>query len=437
MKTDIMKLAMAATLAAGMAAGAADARKGFALRTFYDTSHSSAGVGESTRTISAEAIAAGDVTVPCAIHYLENTAGDAKGLVVGVTVTSEDGDASTKHIKFVLHEPGESSYFANEWSGTWNGTDFSMTAYMGFAGTVKHSKKLGYYFSPDGVGYFYATEGQTFAGTANAFTSCAWIAPVGDTYHWTGATSDENPLFVFDVILPKGTPAGTYTVKFCEWDTDPTDGNEIPAPMVEAMDGTMYTRKAGNLTLSSLTITVKGATPVSTRAGDANCDGNVDLSDAILIMQALTNPDKYGVDGSDPTHITAQGMINADVDGSKGVAPKDALTIQQHLAGIISVLKHTARNSVAHSRVTGSGPLRDGSVTLIGDANVDRKVTVADAVAILQDLAYPDKYQLKPRGRINADVDKKVVGVSPGDAYVIKQVDARLVSQDSLPLNAN
>ncbi len=436
MKTDIMKLAMAATLAAGMAAGAADARKGFALRTFYDTSHSSAGVGESTRTISAEAIAAGDVTVPCAIHYLEDTNGDAKGLVVGVTVTSEDGDASTKYIKFVLHEPGY-EYFTDRWSGTWNGTNFSMTTYMGFAGVVKHNKKLGFFFSPAGTGYFFATAGQTFAGTANAFTSCAWIAPVGGPYHWTGATSDENPLFVFDVVLPKGTPAGTYTVKFCEWDTDPTDGNEIPAPMVEAMDGTMYTRKADNLTLSTLTITVKGVTPVSTLAGDANCDGIVDLSDAILVMQAI-NLGKYGVNGSDPTHITAQGMINADVDETEGVFYTDVLRIQQFLAKIINnPLEHTAKNSVVHSRVTGSGPLRDGSGTLIGDANVDGKVTVADAVAILQDLGNPDKYQLKPQGRINADVDKKVVGVSPGDAYAIKQVDSRLISQDSLPLNGN
>ena len=434
MKTDIMKLAMAATLAAGMAAGAADATKGFALRTFYDSSRSSAGVGESTRTISAEAIAAGDVTVPCAIHYLENTAGDAKGLVVGVTVTSEDGDASTKYIKFVLHEPGD-EYFTDRWSGTWNGTDFSMTTYMGFAGTVKQNKKLGYFFSPDGMGYFFATAGQTFAGTANAFTSCAWIAPVGDTYHWTGATSDENPLFVFDVVLAKGTPAGTYTVKFCEWDTDPTDGNEIPAPMVEAMDGTMYTRKAGNLTLSSLTITVKGATPVSTLAGDANCDGNVDLSDAILVWQALYYPGKYGVNGSDPTHITAQGMINADVDDSEGVSSTDALMIQQFLAQKVHRLEHPAKNSVARSRMTVSGPLRDGSGTLIGDANVDGKVTVADAVAILQDLGNPDEYQLKPQGRINADVDKKVVGVSPGDAYAIKQLDAGLINE--LPLNGN
>ena len=436
MKGSVKWLMAAATAATMASATAADATKGFALRTFYDTSHSSAGVGESTRTISAESIAAGDVTVPCAIHYLEDTNGDAKGLVVGVTVTSEDGDASANNIKFVMHEPGV-EYFANEceWSGTWNGTDFSMNTYMGFAGTVKYNRKLGFFFSPDGIGYFYETAGQTFAGTANAFTSCAWIAPVGDTYHWTGATSDENPLFVFDVILSKGTPAGTYTVKFCEWDTDPTDGNEIPAPMVEAMDGTMYTRKAGNLTLSSLTITVKGATPVSTLAGDANCDGILDLSDAILVRQALYYPGKYGVNGSDPTHITAQGMINADVDDSEGVSSTDALMIQEFLAQKVHRLEHPAKNSVARSRVTVSGPLRDGSATLIGDANVDGKVTVADAVAILQDLGNPDMYQLKPQGRINADVDKKVVGVSPGDAYAIKQLDAGVINE--LPLNGN
>ena len=141
------------------------------------------------------------------------------------------------------------------------------------------------------------------------------------------------------------------------------------------------------------------------------------------------------MNGSEPTHITAQGMINADVDDSEGVSSTDALTIQQFLAGIIHRLEHPAKNSVARSRMTVSGPLRDGSGTLIGDANVDGKVTVADAVAILQDLAYPDKYQLKPQGRINADVDKKVVGVSPGDAYALKQLDAGVINE--LPLNGN
>ena len=33
--------------------------------------------------------------------------------------------------------------------------------------------------------------------------------------------------------------------------------------------------------------------------GDTNCDCQVDMSDAVLIMQALANPDKYGENGKD------------------------------------------------------------------------------------------------------------------------------------------
>ncbi|WP_295131502.1 dockerin type I repeat-containing protein [Ruminococcus sp.] len=65
--------------------------------------------------------------------------------------------------------------------------------------------------------------------------------------------------------------------------------------------------------------------------GDANCDGNVELADAILIMQSLANPDKYGTDGSEKNHITQKGRINADVNGSGTMTAEDALTIQRYL----------------------------------------------------------------------------------------------------------
>ncbi|MCM1506504.1 MAG: glycoside hydrolase family 9 protein [Ruminococcus flavefaciens] len=58
-----------------------------------------------------------------------------------------------------------------------------------------------------------------------------------------------------------------------------------------------------------------------TLIGDANEDGKVALSDAVLIMQCLSNPNDY--------KLTEQGEINADVvDNGKGVTPKDALAIQ-------------------------------------------------------------------------------------------------------------
>ncbi|SHM60668.1 dockerin type I repeat-containing protein [Ruminococcus flavefaciens] len=67
--------------------------------------------------------------------------------------------------------------------------------------------------------------------------------------------------------------------------------------------------------------------------GDANCDNEVDMSDIVLIMQALANPNKYGEGGTAETHLTAQGKLNADIDGD-GLTVGDAQAIQKMLLGI-------------------------------------------------------------------------------------------------------
>lgn len=71
--------------------------------------------------------------------------------------------------------------------------------------------------------------------------------------------------------------------------------------------------------------------------GDANCDGEVKLNDAVLIMQSLANPSKFGINGSDELHITKQGEFNADVceRGTSGITNKDALQIQKFNLGLI------------------------------------------------------------------------------------------------------
>ncbi len=61
--------------------------------------------------------------------------------------------------------------------------------------------------------------------------------------------------------------------------------------------------------------------------GDANVDGKVEIADATLILQYLTNKDEY--------KLTEKGMKNADcANNGDGVTALDALTIQKMDAGI-------------------------------------------------------------------------------------------------------
>ena len=90
----------------------------------------------------------------------------------------------------------------------------------------------------------------------------------------------------------------------------------------------------------SLVIYEKGQNQTSTERtdseslkGDANCDGQVDLSDAVMIMQALSNPDKYGINGTAEHHLTEQGKLNGDMNGD-GLTVGDAQAIQIKLLGL-------------------------------------------------------------------------------------------------------
>lgn len=64
--------------------------------------------------------------------------------------------------------------------------------------------------------------------------------------------------------------------------------------------------------------------------GDANEDGDVDLADATAIIQAIGNPDKYG--------LSAQGEKNADTNGDGKITGEDAIILQRLAAGIITEL---------------------------------------------------------------------------------------------------
>ena len=56
-------------------------------------------------------------------------------------------------------------------------------------------------------------------------------------------------------------------------------------------------------------------------------------------MQSVANPGKFGPNGSEENHITAQGYINADCcNVGDGVTNKDALAIQKYQLKLIDKL---------------------------------------------------------------------------------------------------
>ena len=57
------------------------------------------------------------------------------------------------------------------------------------------------------------------------------------------------------------------------------------------------------------------------------------MADAVLIMQALANPNKYGIGGMDARCMTKRGFALADQNGD-GITVLDAQLIQNKLLGL-------------------------------------------------------------------------------------------------------
>lgn len=71
-----------------------------------------------------------------------------------------------------------------------------------------------------------------------------------------------------------------------------------------------------------------------------------------------------------------------------------------------------------------------------GDANCDKKVTMADAAAVFQSIGNNDKYALSETGAKNADIDG-AKGITASDAIVIQKASAGLIEASQLPLKTS
>ncbi len=140
----------------------------------------------------------------------------------------------------------------------------------------------------------------------------------------------------FDLMMPVGHEEnGEFIMKkYCECFIQPiADDQQTRAELLaDALNYIQLNPDYCGLTPNALggaDITV----PSTTLKGDVNCDNEVDMADAVLIMQALANPNKYGIDGTAERHLTEQGKLNGDMNGD-GLTVSDAQAIQRKLLGL-------------------------------------------------------------------------------------------------------
>jgi len=241
----IMAASAVASTVVPFATGAADASKSFELRAFE---------GASTK-ISADAINAGDVTVPVGVYYVENTA-DLKALNFQLTVNGATSGADASGVKFEMIQAGGKVNATPKEYKTVDGT-FTTDILINFASKVEFDDFVEETVASAGgqVGASVA-ENNTDAGAKNAYAGYAWTPPTGG-YKWAGTTSDEYPIVVLNVTFPKGTPQGTYSLEFLDYAYDKEHPDNLSC-MVES-GSTKYTTKNSNLTLKNIDIVIGDA----------------------------------------------------------------------------------------------------------------------------------------------------------------------------------
>ena len=345
-------LAMAASMvssAVPFVTGAADSSKSFELRTFLDVNGK-----EVSSTVSKDAITAGDVVVPVGVFLKEDTA-DCDSLTAQFTVNSKDGDASNTYVSFKKHEAG-SDYFKTEQEFKLASSSGKTKSLVGFAGVIENDEEDGDYFTASVKGQCFAEASSKSAGTNNAYGSFAMTAPSnGKGYKWSGSKSDDYPVFVVDVVFAKGTPAGTYTIDFCDYVPEP-DYPDNYSCMVESPAGKMTT-KNGKLSLKNLEIKIEGESSGTTASTTAAASTTTTQPTTTATSGSTTPSDsevdeKFVVTPEDVT-VAAGETVNVKVYATNGNNRKAGQFVAEvknenlPIKGATATMKSTKCNAVA------------------------------------------------------------------------------------------
>lgn len=125
-------------------------------------------------------------------------------------------------------------------------------------------------------------------------------------------------------------PDGVSNVQFQVW--WPTTAT-IEKAVLTMKQGSSSSNSEPKVTTSEPKVTTsesKQNDPKKGLPGDANCDNEFTLTDAVLVARAIA-----GVDNENT--LSSQGMLNADVDGKQGLDNEDLVMILKAIAGAITL----------------------------------------------------------------------------------------------------
>ena len=181
---------------------------------------------------------------------------------------------------------------------------------------------------------------DSYINNDEGYLCLAWSTSLDDASYWI--KSDGVFCTISGTVSSNAKTNDKSDLKIVATDRETYPGSGVPNTNVSvgASQNDSPVRYGTSLTNGSVTVTGGSVTP--TLRGDANCDKEVNMADAVLIMQSQANPDVYGL--GKPDGITAVGLANADVaggasdNGGDGVTNADAAAIQEFKLGLRETL---------------------------------------------------------------------------------------------------
>ena len=178
-----------------------------------------------------------------------------------------------------------------------------------------------------------ASSGVKFNGAID-YTDASGYKQIGSF----DTTMDSSGKYTKSVNVSGAAPNNDTVTIHVWWSEDSSAViDSVKRVYYKVVENTGTTTTTTTTTTSTTTSTTTTSQLKVTLWGDANCDKEVNMADAVLVMQYLSNPDTYGL--GKPDGISELGRLNADVyDNGDGVTNSDASAIQEYKLGLKDTL---------------------------------------------------------------------------------------------------